>query len=211
MLRILIIDNRDSFVYNLVELLRSTQRVEITIQQAEQIQLDELYLFDGILLSPGAAQPTDYPAMMHLIEHAYRKYPILGVCLGHQALAVAFGASLQLLEKPKHGQQSFLQITHPCALLKGIPNQTAIGRYHSWRVESQSLPADLQVCATDEEGNGMVIAHQSLPLFGVQFHPESIISEQGLLLINNWLDCVEKFKREKVYIHNSLQKIERAL
>ena len=203
MLRILIIDNRDSFVYNLVELLRSTQRTEITIQQAEQIQLDELYLFDGILLSPGAAQPTDYPAMMRIIAYTYRNHPILGVCLGHQALAVAFGASLQLLQRPKHGHQSFLQITHACALLKGIHNQTAIGRYHSWRVEIHSLPKELQVCATDEEGNCMVIAHQSLPLFGVQFHPESIISEQGLLLINNWLDCVEELKMKKVNTNNN--------
>ncbi|MEG1563063.1 MAG: aminodeoxychorismate/anthranilate synthase component II [Bacteroides sp.] len=173
--QVLIVDNDDSFVYNIVEMLRPLASLHVVKHNA----LPPLEGFNKILLSPGAGLPTDYPAMMELLRHPSPTRSILGICLGHQAIALSFGAKLRLLSEPKHGHCSTL--TPP---LLGI---CTVGRYHSWVVDEADFPPELLVTSRDEEGNIMSLRHRTLPVTGVQFHPESIITAHGVELFRTWI------------------------
>lgn len=186
--KILIVDNADSFVYNLVELVRAEKRITIDIVSVYDVSMDNVYNADAVLLSPGAGLPSDYPQMHNIIDKIKYTHPILGVCLGHQAIASYFGASLKQLDKPKHGHTSYLQnIDSKDKLLRGLQNGSAVARYHSWVVNPANLPIELSVTSYDEDGNIMSIRHNELPIYGLQFHPESIISEKGVQIIKNFL------------------------
>jgi anthranilate synthase/aminodeoxychorismate synthase-like glutamine amidotransferase len=185
MIKILLVNNNDSFVYNLVEYLRPQCCVNVvfTGDLYEGIECG----YDKIILSPGAALPKDYPQMMQLIERCCNTHPILGVCLGCQAIADYFGADIVQLEHPRHGHCSHLAFVKEDALFRGIPNNSCIGRYHSWVISPQQLPDTLQVLAADEQGNIMAIRHKTLSIYGLQFHPESIITEYGREMLSNFL------------------------
>ncbi|MBE9488341.1 MAG: aminodeoxychorismate/anthranilate synthase component II [Bacteroidetes bacterium] len=188
MRKILVIDNHDSFVYNLVELLRANENCTFDVVLSDDIDLDLAEKYDMFLLSPGAGLPFQRPLMMKLIERYASSRSILGVCLGFQALAEAFGGELVQLPYPKHGHTSTLNILDGRDILyKGLPNNFNVGRYHSWVVNPQILPKDFYISSEDEDGNIMSMAHKTLPLYGVQFHPESIISQHGQQIINNWI------------------------
>ncbi|MEQ2909215.1 anthranilate synthase component II [Butyricimonas faecihominis] len=186
---ILVIDNHDSFVYNLVQILRENEHCQFDIVYNDQIDFSSLSRYDKILLSPGPGIPAEAGELLALIEHCKTTHDILGVCLGHQAIAESFGASLQQLPLPKHGHESPLTIVDPTDILyHGLTYPVQVGRYHSWIVNPHTLPSCLRISALDEEGHIMSLYHTTLPIRGVQYHPESIITRQGCQMINNWIN-----------------------
>ena len=186
---ILVIDNHDSFVYNLVQILRENEHCQFDIVYNDQIDFSSLGNYDKILLSPGPGIPAEAGELLTLIEHCKTTHDILGVCLGHQAIAESFGASLQQLPHPKHGHESPLTIVDSTDILyHDLTYPVQVGRYHSWIVNPHTLPPCLRISALDEEGHIMSFYHTSLPIRGVQYHPESIITRQGRKMINNWVN-----------------------
>lgn len=185
-MKILVIDNYDSFVYNIVHILRNEPDVEVDVVYNDQIDIATVNQYDKILLSPGPGIPSEAGQLMEVIERFATEKPMLGVCLGHQALSEYFGGSLTNLERPLHGVQSALSTALPDYLFEETPNTFQIGHYHSWVVDPGSLE-QLEVTAVDEQGNVMAIRHPLHDIRGVQFHPESILTEHGKQLIKNWL------------------------
>ncbi len=193
MKRVLVIDNRDSFVYNIVEYLRRTGEAETDVVCDDgRTQTPCAEEYDGIVLSPGAGVPEEYAMMRALLadgESGGRK--MLGVCLGMQAMVEATGGRLRRLDAPKHGHPSRL---HFCGEREGmfaaVKEGSTVGRYHSWVVERESLPECWSVVAEDEEGNIMILTRRDAPWTAVQFHPESIISEEGYEMIRGWVESL---------------------
>lgn len=187
-MKILILDNYDSFTYNLVHLLLQFPEVDLDVVRNDKIGLEEIKKYDKILLSPGPGLPSEAGIMLDLIRTYAETKPILGVCLGHQGIAEVFGGELINLDKVMHGVATKAVITDPKErLFQGLPPTFKVGRYHSWSVDKNKLPKNFTVTAVDEENNVMAISHNSLDVKGVQFHPESILTEYGYQMIENWL------------------------
>lgn len=187
MKKILIVDNYDSFVYNLVQILRESGRA-FDIVRNDGIPFDRLSDYRRLLLSPGPGVPLEAGGLLRLIDLCHTTHSILGVCLGHQAIGEYFGAKVRQLSRPKHGHASPLRILEPDdALYRGVENGTRVGRYHSWVLDRDTLPFCLLPTAVDEDGNVMSFTHRTLPVFGVQYHPESVITVQGQTIVRNWL------------------------
>lgn len=185
--KILVIDNYDSFTYNLVHLLHECGE-EVEVWRNDKFKLADVEAFDKILLSPGPGLPKDAGLLMELIRKYSSTKRILGICLGQQAIAEVYGGSLSNLEKPVHGMASTIKVTDSDErLFQGLPTEFLAGRYHSWVVSEDHFPSELEVTARDESGFIMAIAHKDLDVRGVQFHPESILSEHGKEIIQNWL------------------------
>lgn len=191
-MRILIIDNYDSFVFNIVQLIKETAYKPLfDVVKNDAIPFDTLNHYQGIILSPGPGIPSEAGDLMKLIDLCATTHSILGICLGHQAIIEYFGGKIINLRTPMHGHRSYLTITDSTdSLFRNIKDGTAIGRYHSWSADKSSLPACLTVSSYDEEGNVMSVKHNNLPIHGLQFHPESYISECGSSIINNWLESI---------------------
>lgn len=188
-MKILVLDNYDSFVYNLVHLIYELGFEEKTeVHRNDKISLEEVEQFDKILLSPGPGLPKDAGIMPELIQKYAATKSILGVCLGHQAIAEAFGAELINLPKVLHGVSSntTLQVTDD-SFFSEIPESFQICHYHSWSVKPGTLKSPLELTALDDEGNIMALRHQEYSIRGVQFHPESILTENGKEMMLNWL------------------------
>jgi anthranilate synthase/aminodeoxychorismate synthase-like glutamine amidotransferase len=184
---IVVIDNYDSFTYNLVQYLE-TLGAKCSVWLNDRCDVEQVRRASpaGVLISPGPGTPTDAGISLAVIAELGTELPILGVCLGHQALAQALGGSIVRADRLMHGKVS--QITHAGnGLFRGIPSPFAATRYHSLVVEPDSIPDCLEVTARSEWGEIMGLAHRDLPLCGVQFHPESILTEHGLALMENWL------------------------
>lgn len=192
MMRILIIDNYDSFVFNIVQLIKETAYKPLfDVVKNDAIPFDTLNHYQGIILSPGPGIPSEAGDLMKLIDLCATTHSILGICLGHQAIIEYFGGKIINLRAPMHGHRSYLTITDSTdSLFRNIKDGTAIGRYHSWSADKSSLPACLTVSSYDEEGNVMSVKHNNRPIHGLQFHPESYISECGSSIINNWLESI---------------------
>ncbi|MFT4157444.1 MAG: aminodeoxychorismate/anthranilate synthase component II [Microbacterium sp.] len=199
MTRVLVVDNHDSFVHTLVGYLRELD-AEVAITEADEIgdgtslsrsaADDLLDGCDAIMLSPGPGAPADAGASLDIVRTAAdRRMPLLGVCLGHQCIAEAFGAPVTEAPELMHGMVS--TVTHDgSALFAGIPSPFDVGRYHSLAVAASALPSELRVTARTSTGTVMAIAHVELPIFGVQFHPESVLTEGGYRMLANWLATV---------------------
>ncbi|MGL5772621.1 MAG: anthranilate synthase component II [Bacteroidales bacterium] len=187
-MKILIIDNYDSFVHNLYHAVRSITNDTIDIKKNDAVSPEEAASFDKILLSPGPGIPSEAGNLLAIIRFCANKTSILGVCLGHQAIAEAMGGSLINIEAPFHGIQSLIACDPSDPLFAGIGNNMQVGRYHSWIVNPQTLPDCLRITALSEEKHIMAFKHSDYSLYGVQFHPESILTTQGNLLLKNWLD-----------------------
>ena len=189
-MKILILDNYDSFTYNLVHYLRELAGdAEMTVVRNDQITLDEVEAYDKILLSPGPGVPEEAGIMPELINRYGATKSILGVCLGHQAIAEAYGASLYNMSEVLHGVSSKIKVVKPeDRLFNDIPSEYEICHYHSWNVSKEDLGNELEVTAYDELGEIMAISHKEYDVKGVQFHPESIMTEHGHKLLENWLN-----------------------
>lgn len=188
-MNILLIDNRDSFVYNvkaLIEQCNVADRVDVVPN--DKIDFGRLGYYSGIVLSPGPGIPNEAADMPKLIDICENTHSILGICLGHQAIAEHFGAKLHNLPHPLHGKQGKLKVVKPeDILLRGLSCCETIGHYHSWVVAWEELPECIEVTATDNENNIMSFSHKSKPLYGLQFHPESFMTSCGKTIVQNWL------------------------
>ncbi|MFL9842941.1 anthranilate synthase component II [Flavobacterium rhizosphaerae] len=185
-MKIGIIDNFDSFVYNLVRYVRETDDVQVVVQRNNEVDYDELDTCDALLLSPGPGIPVEAGELLNVIRRYSGKKKILGVCLGHQAIAEAFGGTLEQCPAPVHGKATDMHIIAEDPLFKGLPQTIAVGRYHSWKIIKGDSPY-LQVTAQTEDGIVMALRHTSHPTTGVQFHPESVLTPQGRQIIENWI------------------------
>lgn len=197
---LLVIDNRDSFVYNVVELLRSLPELTFEVIPEGELKLSSLPEHDGLILSPGPGVPSEFPRMQALIRAEAGVKPILGICLGHQALAEHYGATLVQLPAPRHGHASALVVRDSADSLVGaIPTGSFVGRYHSWAVDDASLPTSLvptAYCADAGEGRVlMAMRHRTEPVWSVQFHPESMISEHGRAYLSAFATAVRAWRR----------------
>jgi len=187
-MKILVLDNYDSFTYNLVHLLKELGHSPKVVRN-DKIGINEVENYDKILLSPGPGVPEEAGIMPELLKKYSKTKSILGVCLGHQAIGEAFGGSLTNLSDVFHGVATKTRILDKEEkLFRAIPEQIATCRYHSWIVNSYDLPDCLQITAVDEYGNIMALRHREYDVRGVQFHPESYITEYGKQMIYNWLN-----------------------
>lgn len=187
-MKLLVLDNYDSFTYNLVHLLREIG-AEPMVFRNDKISLEAVAAYDKILLSPGPSLPKEAGIMPKLLQMYGCSKDILGICLGHQAIGEAFGASLHNLEEVQHGvaTQTLIRVPEE-KLFQHIPASFRVGRYHSWVIDKKSLATtDLQVTAEDEQGFVMAIRHRMYSVRGLQFHPESLLTEYGKQIMLNWL------------------------
>lgn len=188
MSKVIVIDNYDSFTYNLVHILRELGVGDaMKIVRNDQFEMEEVDAFDHVLLSPGPGLPKDAGLMPKVIERYAPSKNILGVCLGHQGIGEAFGAKLFNLPQVYHGMVTPVEIIENDSLFQGLPSTFNVCRYHSWVIEKSSLPESMEVTSVAENGNIMSIKHKEHNVRGVQFHPESIMTEHGKTLISNWL------------------------
>lgn len=187
MSKILLIDNYDSFTFNLVHYLESLTDLEIVVVRNDEIDFSKLQEYDSVVISPGPGLPKQAGLLMEFLAAFADKKKILGICLGQQAIAEHFGMKLKNLDEVVHGQAKTIQVLNHSGLFRDIPNKIKVGRYHSWVIDSESISKDFEVSSVDEQGNIMSIQHKTLPIAAVQFHPESILTEYGRDLLENWL------------------------
>ncbi|GEM58654.1 aminodeoxychorismate/anthranilate synthase component II [Flavobacterium columnare NBRC 100251 = ATCC 23463] len=184
---IAVIDNYDSFTYNLVHYLEDLA-CEITVYRNDEFELAELEKFDKILLSPGPGIPDEAGLLKQVIEKYAPTKSILGVCLGQQAIGEVFGGQLTNLEKVYHGVATKVKLTNPDEVLfRDLPAEFEVGRYHSWVVANENFPAVLEVTSVDDNGQIMSLKHKSYDVRGVQYHPESVLTPLGKKILENWV------------------------
>lgn len=196
-MKLLLLDNYDSFTYNLAQIIEENWDGQLDIVKNDQIEIHEVESYDAIILSPGPGLPQEAGMMPTIIKKYHALKPILGVCLGHQALAEFFGARLKNLDAVYHGVHSDTEvIDNENIIFQGVSNPFKAGRYHSWAVEKVAFPSSLIISAQSTDGEIMALRHQSLPLYGVQFHPESYLTKEGEKMVKNFLNKIV-LKREK--------------
>ena len=187
MKKIVVIDNYDSFTYNLVHYLEDLNS-EVTVYRNDEFELEELDKFDKILLSPGPGIPDEAGLLKQVIQQYASRKSILGICLGQQAIGEVFGGSLINLEKVFHGIATKVKVTVTDeTLFDTLPEKFEVGRYHSWVINQEDFPETLEVTSVDENGQIMSIRHKTLDVKGVQFHPESVLTPHGKIILKNWL------------------------
>ena len=186
--RILVFDNYDSFTYNLVHLVEKITGEKVDVYRNDQIALADVAAYDKIILSPGPGIPQEAGLLLTLIKEYAATKSILGVCLGHQAIAEAFGGTLINLSTVFHGVATPIKILdNKSQVLDGLPDVIEVGRYHSWIVSEDNFPAELEITARDENGYIMGLQHKMYDVQGVQFHPESVLTPDGERIMRNWL------------------------
>ena len=192
MTKILVVDNYDSFVFNLVQYLQQLG-AEVVVKRNDEVNADSINGFDGVLLSPGPGTPEDAGACIEIVNAAIEiQKPLLGVCLGHQAIGVALGGKVSRAPELLHGKTSQVQHKNE-GVFKDLNSPFRATRYHSLAIETPSVPEELLVTATTDTGVVMGVKHKSAPIEGVQFHPESVLTEGGHRLLANWLEtCGDK-------------------
>lgn len=196
-MKILVFDNYDSFTYNLVHLVEKITHIKVDVYRNDQIPLEKVKDYDKIILSPGPGIPEEAGLLLPLIKEYASTKSILGVCLGHQAIGQAFGGTLTNLSTVFHGvatpikivkrQSSVVSKDSRNDLFTDLPDEIEVGRYHSWVVDKEGFPADLEITAIDETGMIMALQHKTFDVQGVQFHPESVLTPLGEKIMRNWL------------------------
>lgn len=186
-MRIAMIDNYDSFTYNLVHLVKELG-AEVKVFRNDQFQLEELEAFDKIMLSPGPGIPEEAGLLLEVVRTYAGKKPILGICLGEQAIGQVFGGKLVNLSRVFHGVQTPVHIAREDYIFQGLPQDILVGRYHSWVVDAETLPAQLEILAVSDEIQVMALRHKEYDIRGIQFHPESVLTPEGKTMIQNWLN-----------------------
>jgi anthranilate synthase component 2 len=187
-MKTVIIDNYDSFTYNLSHLVKELG-AEVTVVRNDQFNIGDLEAFDKIILSPGPGIPEEAGLLLDVIRTYAGRKPILGVCLGHQAIGEVFGAQLENLKEVRHGIATPCNIIAEDYVFNGLPKQVTVGRYHSWVISGDNLPDCLEVTATSEGGHIMAIKHREYDIHGIQFHPESVLTPDGKKMLQNWLSA----------------------
>lgn len=186
--RILVVDNYDSFTFNLVHMLEAIADEDVDVFRNDELILSQLAKYEFIVFSPGPGLPSESENLLNLISEALRlEKKILGVCLGHQALAVATGGKLKNLSQVHHGVSHNIKVDTNSLLFKELPSDFHVGRYHSWVVDGESLNHQWQVNCRDEKGEIMGMNHREHLVYGIQFHPESILSPFGSRILSNFL------------------------
>lgn len=186
---ILLIDNYDSFSYNLYQLIgeicpdiKVIRNDEMTIEEIEKLSPDR------IIISPGPGRPEDAGIIIEAAKTVCRKIPTLGVCLGHQAICSAYGATITYAKKLMHGKQSTISFSADCPLFSGIDTNAPVARYHSLAADPETIPDCLEITAVADDGEVMAVQHKEYPIFGVQFHPESIMTPDGKIMLSNFIN-----------------------
>jgi para-aminobenzoate synthetase component 2 len=195
--KVLVVDNYDSFVFNLVQYLGQLG-AETTVVRNDEITVEAALDYDGVLISPGPGTPEAAGISIAMIKFcAAKKIPLFGVCLGHQAIGVAFGATVSRAPELMHGKTS--EIIHNCeGIYANLPSPFTATRYHSLAIERATVPTELQITGETEGGIVMSVKHKSLPIQGVQFHPESVLTEHGHAMLANWLtECGDENAKTK--------------
>jgi anthranilate synthase/aminodeoxychorismate synthase-like glutamine amidotransferase len=185
--KILLIDNFDSFSYNILELLRNTKLCRIELISSDKFQIMDTAQYDGIIFSPGPGLPDDFPVMNNILNNYKGRIPILGICLGHQAICQNYGLNLLNLDTVVHGQSRKIKIISDSILFKNLPSEFVVGLYHSWNVENFRKINSLNVVAISQDNYVMAVEDLENSIFGVQFHPESYITKFGLEIFINFI------------------------
>ena len=193
--KILILDNYDSFTYNLVQMVEEITNGSVEVHRNNEISLEQVAAYDKIILSPGPGIPSEAGILLPLIKNYAARKSILGVCLGHQAIGEVFGAELINLSRVYHGVSNQIKLVSSLApscfqndWFKSLDHEIEVGRYHSWVLNEKSFPADIEVTAVDESGMVMALRHREYDVQGVQFHPESVLTPMGRKMMENWLE-----------------------
>lgn len=186
---ILLIDNYDSFSYNLYQLVGEIRR-DIRVIRNDELSIEEIRSLhpDHIILSPGPGRPENAGCIIEVVKELGKEIPILGVCLGHQAICAAYGAEITYAKELMHGKSSCLLFVPECPLFQGLEQGASVARYHSLAADGKTLPEELKITAKTEDGEVMAVQHTEYPVFGVQFHPESILTPDGKRILENFLE-----------------------
>lgn len=191
MIKILVIDNYDSFTYNLVHYIENITKQKVDVYRNDEIKLEDIIVYDKILLSPGPGIPSEAGIILDVIRKYSATKSIMGVCLGHQAITEAFGGKIINLDKVYHGVSTPIDVLTPDNYLyKDIPARFEVGRYHSWVADSKSFPNELVITAQDDNGLIMGLSHKNYDVQGVQYHPESVLTQNGMKIMENWLSHI---------------------
>ena len=188
-MKTVIIDNYDSFTYNLAHLVKELG-TEVDVLRNDKFELEELEKYDKIILSPGPGIPEEAGLLLEVIRTYAGRKPILGVCLGEQAIGQAFGGKLTNLSEVFHGIQTNIKIKNKDYIFSGLPTEIPVGRYHSWVVDTEGFPEELVITAISSEGQIMALKHREYDVHGIQFHPESVLTPDGKQIVGNWLKGV---------------------
>ena len=186
-MKICIIDNYDSFTYNLSHLVKELG-AEVSVVRNDEFELEALDAFDKIILSPGPGIPSEAGLLLEVIRHYAGRKPILGVCLGHQAIGEVFGGKLTNLSTVFHGVATEGTQLGNDSLFDGLPERITMGRYHSWVVDREGWPEALEVTALSDEGQVMALRHRKMDIHGIQFHPESVLTPDGRTILENFIN-----------------------
>ena len=193
---VVIIDNYDSFTYNLAHLVKELG-AKVDVLRNDQFKIEELEQYDKSILSPGPGVPEEAGLLLDVIRTYSGKKPILGVCLGDQAIGQVFGGRLVNLSKGFHGAQTDIQLSEPDYIFRGLPARIPVGRYHSWVVDTENFPETLAITAVSPEGQIMALKHREYDVRGIQFHPESVLTPDGKQIMANWLQGDENITSHK--------------
>jgi len=186
-MKILLLDNYDSFTYNLFHCIEKVSNVRIDVFRNDKISFKEIVKYDKIVLSPGPGLPSEAGILLDLIREYASSKSILGICLGHQAIGEVFGGRLMNLDSVYHGVATEMHVIKKDKLFRNIPKKFKAGRYHSWVVDKKNLPDELEITVTDENAYIMGLRHKKFDISGIQFHPESVLTEHGEQIIRNWV------------------------
>ena len=188
-MKTVIIDNYDSFTYNLAHLVKELG-AEVDVLRNDKFELEELEKYDKIILSPGPGIPEEAGLLLEVIRTYAGRKPMLGVCLGEQAIGQVFGGKLTNLSEVFHGIQTNVKIKNKDYIFSGLPTEIPVGRYHSWVVDTEGFPEELVITAISSEGQIMALKHREYDIHGIQFHPESVLTPDGKQIVGNWLKGV---------------------
>jgi anthranilate synthase component 2 len=186
-MKILVFDNYDSFTYNLVHLVEKIIHTKVEVYRNDKISLEQVKNYDKIILSPGPGVPGEAGLLLDVIREYASTKSLLGVCLGHQGIGEVFGGKLKNLDTVFHGVATPCEISQTSPLFQDLPSTIEVGRYHSWIVTDENFPDELEVTARDENNYIMALQHKTFDVQGVQFHPESILTPDGEVIMRNWL------------------------
>lgn len=186
-MKVLVVDNFDSFTFNLVHYIEQFTEEPVTVLRNTELNPRDILDFDKIVLSPGPGLPSETKNLLEIAKMAIEHRPLLGVCLGHQAIYQALGGRLKQLPRVLHGCSTEIELQASCPIFKTLDKDVIVGHYHSWVVDEGAKPNSLEVKARDKNGHVMAFQHRTKPVFGVQFHPESVLTPDGLTIIKNWI------------------------